>query len=272
VVSASVAGIDAASPDGVRRLIRRGRLAQRTAGVCNGYVQANMAILPRDCADDFRAFCERNPRPLPVLEVLDPGDPVPSLTAPSADLRTDLGSYDVYEHGRLVERRSNVVSLWRDDLVTFLLGCSFSFESALLGAGVRLKHHERRTGACGAYVTTVPCAEAGSFHGPLVVSMRPIQASQVERAAAVTSDLPLAHGAPWSIGDADALGIRDLAAPEFGVAEDVAADEVPVFWACGVTSQTAIAASMPDFAITHTSGYMFITDVRLDRIQGATAL
>jgi uncharacterized protein YcsI (UPF0317 family) len=252
--------IDARSPKEIRADIRRGTWRGVTAGLAPGYVQANLAILPSESAYDFLLFCQRNPRPCPLIEVTDRGSPEPTGVAPGADLRTDLPKYRVYRDGLLAEEVTDIARVWRDDLVAFLLGCSFTFEWALLDAGIRLHHIERGTNVA-MYRTSVECRPAGRFHGPMVVSMRPIPSGQVAKAVTVTARFPNAHGAPVQIGDPAALGIDDLARPDWGDAPGFAPGDVPVFWACGVTPQAVALASKPPFMITHSPGHMFITDL-----------
>jgi uncharacterized protein YcsI (UPF0317 family) len=246
----------------LRGEIRRGDFIGPTAGLAPGVAQANLVILPATEAADFHAFCLANPRQCPLLEMTAPGDPVPHSLAPTADLRTDLPRYRVYKDGELAEERTEISDLWRDDLVAFLIGCSFTFERALLAAGVPVRHVELGRNVP-MYRTNRPCVPAGRFHGPLVVSMRPIPAALVEKAAAITEAYPQMHGGPIHAGDPAALGIRDLSAPDYGASVPVREGEVPVFWACGVTPQAVALASKVPFMITHSPGHMFITD-RLD--------
>lgn len=260
-----------ADPAELRALIRDGRWQTTTTGACAGRLQANLVIVPAAVADDFRTACGRNPQALPLLEMTAPGDPTVPRTAPGADLRTDLPRYHVHRDGALAAEVSDLHDVWRDDLVAFLLGCSFSAEEALLAAGVRLRHLDQRQGVP-MFVTNVDCAPAGPFHGPLVVSMRPIATQQVERAVEVTQALPLAHGAPVHAGDPAELGIADVLAPAWGDPIEVHADETPVFWACGVTPQTLLQAARLPLAITHAPGYMFVTDIRVSDITGRTQL
>lgn len=231
-----------------------------TSGHALGRVQANMVILPADFAAEFSEFCERNPKPCPVLEILDPGDPEPHRIAPGADVRTDLPRYRVFRDGRAVAEPTEISDLWRDDLVTFLLGCSFVAEQPLMKAGLLLPHIAE-TGFVPMYRTNVPCAPAGRFAGPLVVSMRPFTPDDAVRAAEITRHYPMAHGAPVHTGDPAAIGIADIAAPEYGRAVTCRADQVPVFWACGVTPQEALIAARPPLAITHAPGHMFVADI-----------
>ncbi|HEU0021375.1 MAG TPA: putative hydro-lyase [Dehalococcoidia bacterium] len=249
------------NPAELRGLIRTGQWRGVTAGVSPRYVQANLAILPRELAFDFLLFCQRNPRPCPLLEVMEAGRVEPALTAPGADIRTDVPGYRIYEYGKLTAEVSTLVDHWRDDLVSFLLGCSFSFESALADAGIPLRHQEM---SCNVpmYITSIPTTPAGAFSGPMVVSMRPIKREQMVRAVQVTSRFPATHGAPVHLGDPAAIGIRDINRPDFGDPVEIRSGEEPVFWACGVTPQAVALNSKPSLMITHAPGHMFITDQR----------
>jgi uncharacterized protein YcsI (UPF0317 family) len=251
----------------VRRLARLGELTGPTPGLALGFVQANLVVVPRDLAFDFLLFCQRNPKPCPLLDVTEPGSAEPRLVAPGADLRDDLPRYRVYRHGELVEEPTSLRDWWRDDLVGFLIGCSFTFESALLQAGVPVRHVEA---GCNVpmYRTTNPCRPAGAFRGPLVVSMRPLTPAQAVRAVQVCGRFPRAHGAPVHLGDPAALGIRDLARPDFGDPVEVRPGEVPVFWACGVTPQAVAMEVRPPLLITHKPGHMFVTDLRDTDLEG----
>ncbi|WP_194911746.1 putative hydro-lyase [Catenulispora rubra] len=231
-----------------------------TSGLAAGHTQANLVSLPRDYAYDLLLFAQRNPKPCPLLEVTEPGS-WRSVLAPGADLRTDLPGYRVWQNGLLVATPRDVVDLWRNDLVSFLIGCSFSFETLLAEAGIPLRHVEQDV-TVPMYVTNRECVPAGRFSGPLVVSMRPIPAASVDAAAAITALMPAVHGAPVHIGAPDVLGIADLGRPDFGKPVEFAEGDVPVFWACGVTSQTAVMRAAPSFAITHEPGHMFLTDAR----------
>lgn len=256
-----------AQPREVRQLFRSGEWTSPTSGLCLGYLQANLAILPEALADDFRDVCSANPRPMPLIDVTEPGSPVPPRVAPEADLRTDVPRYRVYRLGLFDAEVTDIIDLWRDDLVAFLLGCSFTAEAKLLEAGVRLRHMELGQNVA-MFKTSLECEPKGAFHGPVVVSMRPIARDQVELAARVTEDYPLAHGGPLHIGDPAAIGIEDLLSPDWGDAIEPLPDEVPVFWACGVTPQALIMSVQPEFAITHAPGHMFITDVPDTEIRG----
>jgi len=248
------------SPRELRETIRRGSWTGPTPGLTPGFVQTNLVVLPQAQAYDFLLFCQRNPRPCPLLEVTDPGSPEPRELAPGADLRTDLPKYRIYREGRLDGEVADITAEWRSDLVAFLIGCSFTFERALVEAGIPLRHIEEGKNVA-MWATTVECRPAGLFHGPLVVSMRPIPGHLVPRAVTVTARYPMAHGAPIQIGNPDALGIHDLTRPDWGDAVETKTGETPVFWACGVTPQAvALAAKLP-FVITHAPGHMFITDL-----------
>ena len=248
-------------PVDVRGLIRSGQWRGVTAGVSPGFVQANLAILPKDLAFEFLLFCQRNPRPCPVLEVMEAGQVEPALTSPGADIRTDVPGYRIYENGALTGEVLTLVDHWRDDLVSFLLGCSFSFESAMTDSGIPLRHQEM---GCNVpmYITSIPTIPAGTFAGPMVVSMRPIKRGQIVRAVQVTSRFPATHGAPIHIGDPTAIGIKDISRPDFGDSVEIRSGEEPVFWACGVTPQAVALNSKPSLMITHAPGHMFITDQR----------
>jgi uncharacterized protein YcsI (UPF0317 family) len=248
---------DAAS---ARAAIRRGDWTGPTAGLAPGYTQANVVMLPEADAFDFLRFCVRNPKPCPVLEVTDPGSPEPAATAPGADLRTDVPRYRVYRDGEPDGEPTDVRDAWRDDLVAFLIGCSFTFERALLAEGLPVRHIEQGVNVP-MYRTSRNCHPAGRFAGPLVVSMRPMTPEQAIRATQITSRYPTVHGAPVHVGDPGALGVADLGTPDYGAAVELRPGEIPVFWACGVTPQAVAAASRPELMITHAPGHMFVTDL-----------
>src|SRR6201993_4404209 len=243
-----------------RRNIRAGDFSGNTAGLAPGNVQANLVVLPEALAHDFLRFAQANPKPCPVLAVSAAGDPhLPGL-GEDLDIRSDLPRYRVWQRGEFVEEPTDLFDVWRDDLVSFALGCSFSFEHALLEDGIELRHI-----TCGSnvpmYRTNIPCAPAGPFAGPLVVSMRPLKPKDAIRAIQITSRFPSVHGAPMHIGLPETIGIKDLAKPDYGDAVPVESDELPVFWACGVTPQAVIAQVRPEFCITHAPGCMLITDL-----------
>jgi uncharacterized protein YcsI (UPF0317 family) len=252
------ADLEGMHPRELRRLIRAGRWTGGTEGLARGYAQANLIMLPKAVALEFLIFCQRNPKPCPIVEVSDPGSPLITQVA-EADLRTDLPQYSVYRDGKLIDQPTDVLGYWRDDLVCFLIGCSYSFEEALLNAGIPLRHQDEDK-IVSVYTTDVPCVPCGQFAGPMVVSMRPIKRHQLVRAIQVTSRFPATHGAPVHIGDPAQIGV-DLARTDFdtGVFE-LAEDDVPVFWGCGGTPQAVALASKIDFMITHKIGHLFITD------------
>ncbi|MFF8281296.1 putative hydro-lyase [Streptomyces albus] len=241
-----------------RALFRAG-LATPTAGWAPGRAQANLIAVPADWAYDVLLFCQRNPKPCPVLDVTDAGAWHTPL-AEGADLRTDLPRYRVWEMGELADEPTDATAYWRRDLVSFLIGCSFTFEAALTEAGVPMRHVEQGRNVS-MYVTDRQCRAAGRLHGPLVVSMRPVPAALVETATRCSALLPAVHGAPVHAGDPARLGIADLSRPDFGDPVEMQPGDVPVFWACGVTPQAAVMASRPPFALTHAPGQMFLTDV-----------
>lgn len=244
----------------VRQLARSGKLTAPTPGLAPGHVQANLVVVPKRLAFDFLQFCRRNPRPCPLLDVTEPGNPEPGI-ARGADLRTDLPRYRVYRHGELIDEPTDLRAWWRDDLVAFLIGCSFTFENALLEAGLPLRHVEMGRNVP-MYRTSIACQPAGSFRGPLVVSMRPMTPARAEVARRICARYPLAHGEPLHVGDPAALGIRDLQCPDFGEAVEIRPGEEPVFWACGVTPQAVAMEARPPFLLTHAPGHMFVTDLR----------
>lgn len=244
------------------RLACRGRtLTEPTPGLALGYVQANLVILPKDWAFDFLLFCQRNPKPCPLLDVTEPGDPEPKAVAPGADVRTDLPAYRVWHDGRLVAEPTDVREFWRDDLVAFLIGCSFTFESALIEAGIPVRHIDAGVNVP-MYRTGLLCRPAGRFAGPMVVSMRPLTPAHTIQATRICARYPLAHGAPVHFGDPAAIGVGDLTSPDFGDPVEIRPGEQPVFWACGVTPQAAVMQAKPPFAITHKPGHMFLTDLK----------
>jgi uncharacterized protein YcsI (UPF0317 family) len=245
----------------VRAACRRGELRGPTPGLALGYVQANLVVLPRDWAFDFLLFCQRNPKPCPLLDVTESGDPEPRFIAPGSDLRTDLPVYRVWKNGELIEEPTDITKHWRNDLVSFVIGCSFTFENALLAAGVPVRHIEQSVNVP-MYRTNVACRAAGRFSGPLVVSMRPLVPDLASKATQICSRFPRAHGAPVHLGDPDAIGIRDLSRPDYGDPVRFTDGEIPVFWACGVTPQAVLTQARPPFAITHKPGHMFLTDLR----------
>jgi uncharacterized protein YcsI (UPF0317 family) len=245
-------------PREARRIIRAGGYTGHTAGIAPAHVQGNLCILPRELALDFAAFCQRNPKPCPVIGMGSPGDPsLPDLG--DIDIRTDIPRYRVFRDGRLVDEPTDIRSYWSDDLVTFVLGCSFSFEGAMLESGIRLQHIERDT-TVPMYRTSIECVPAGPFKGPMVVSMRLLSPADAIRAVQITSRFPAVHGAPVHLGLPEAIGIADLMRPDYGDPPDMQPGQLPVFWACGVTPQVAVEAARPSLCITHKPGAMLVTD------------
>ena len=243
-----------------RAAIRAGEWTGHTSGLAEGHVQGNVVILPELLANDFLRYCQRNPKPCPLLAVSEPGEALlPSLGA-DIDIRTDVPRYRVWRGGVLADQPTDISRLWRKDLVSFVIGCSFSFEEALLEAGIPLRHIAQKRNVA-MYRSNIGTSPAGVFNGPMVVSMRPLKAADAIRAIQITSRFPNVHGAPVHIGNPALIGIADLAAPDYGDWVDVLPDEIPVFWACGVTPQAAITQARPEFCITHAPGAMLITDL-----------
>jgi len=249
------------NPAELRLAARRGTFTSNTSGHAPGFVQCNLVVLPERWAADFLRFCTANPRPCPLLASSDhPGDTgLPDLGP--LDLRTDLPAYRVFRNGRLEEERHEIRDLWQEDFVAFALGCSFSFEEALLAAGLEVRNVSAGVNVP-MYRTSLACRSAGPFSGPMVVSMRPFVPADAIRAIQICSRFPAVHGAPVHFGDPAAIGIADLAQPDFGDPVRVDEGEVPVFWACGVTPQVALEAAAPPLAITHSPGCMLVTDKR----------
>ena len=252
---------DGFTPAQMREEIRSGRFCGQTSGLCPGFAQANLVVLPKEYAYDFLLFAQRNPKACPLLEVTDTGSRFLKTIAPGADIAADIPRYRLYENGVLTGEYTDVSALWRDDLVSFLIGCSFSFEADLLAADVPVRQIEEGKNVP-MYDTDIPCEPAGMFHGNMVVSMRPIPYGLVSKAVQITASMPRVHGAPVHIGDPAAIGIRDLSRPDYGEAVTIKEGEVPVFWPCGVTPQNALMRSKPSFAITHAPGHMLISDVK----------
>ncbi|MDY4969049.1 MAG: putative hydro-lyase [Lachnospiraceae bacterium] len=257
-----------ALPADVRKMIREGKITTPTSGMCAGYAQANLAILPKELAYDFLLFTQRNPKPCPILEVSDAGSRYLKYIAKDCDIATDFPKYRIYEKGVMTGEYTSVEQFWKDDLVSFLIGCSFSFESELIDAGIEIRHN---TEGCNVpmYITNIETVPAGIFHGPMTVSMRPIPYDQVVRAVQVSGTMPRVHGAPIHIGDPSVIGIKDINKPDFGDPVTIKPGEVPVFWPCGVTPQSVLMNVKPDFVITHAPGHMLITDVKNSELKNA---
>ncbi|MDE2361587.1 MAG: putative hydro-lyase [Hyphomicrobiales bacterium] len=255
------AASDMADGQAVRLACRAGRISGTTAGLAPGYVQGNLVILPKDDATDFLRFAQANPKPCPIIGVSDPGDPhIPALGL-DLDIRTDLPGYRIWRNGECVAETGDVGAYWRDDLVSFVIGCSYSFEEALVEDGIEIRHITENK-KVPMFRTSIATKPAGRFHGPLVVSMRPLKPADAIRAVQITSRYPAVHGAPVHIGLPAQIGVADVRRPDYGDAVTVNDDELPVFWACGVTPQAALVASKPEFAITHSPGSMLVTDLK----------
>lgn len=254
------------NPVYVRKIIRTGEYNKLTSELCLGYAQANLVVLPKDIALDFVVFALRNPKPCPILDITEVGDPEPKKVAPGADIRTDVPRYRIYKNGELVDEPIDILDYWKEDLVGFLLGCSFTFEGGLLKAGIPVRHIEK---GCNVpmYITNIPCVKGGIFEGPMVVTMRPIPGKLVPEAVKHTSRYPAVHGAPVYVGDPGGIGIKDIDRPDFGDRVEVYKGEVPVFWACGVTSQVIAMKIKPEIMITHSPGHMFITNIKDEELE-----
>jgi uncharacterized protein YcsI (UPF0317 family) len=250
----------AASPQQLRQLIRNRKWTTPTSGAASGYLQANLVMLPAEEAFNFLLFCVRNPKPCPILDVLEPGQVEP-LIAPGADLRKDLPRYKIFEQGEFKTDAEDVSDYFNENMVSFLLGCSFSFENAMLAAGLPIRNLEEGKNVS-MYITNKPCTPAGPFSAPLVVTMRPMAPDQAVRAVQVTTRFHLTHGAPVHLGNPEQIGIRNLTAPDFGDAVTIRSGEIPVFWACGVTSQLAATSAPLSRVITHAPGHMFVSDLK----------
>ena len=248
------------TPTQLRKLIRAGEWSNATTGVAPGFVQANLVMLPQEEAFHFLLFCVRNPKPCPILDVLEPGQVEPKI-AKDADLRTDLPRYRIFEQGKLKDEVEDVRNVFHDEMVSFLLGCSFSFEAALVAAGVPVRNLEEDKNVS-MYITSRDCQPVGPFSAPLVVTMRPMKPAEAVRAIQVTTRFHLTHGAPVHMGSPEEIGIKDLDRPDFGDPVTIRSGEIPVFWACGVTSQLAATSASLPLVVTHAPGHMFVSDLR----------
>lgn len=254
------------TPYQLRQTIRSGNMTTNTSGLCSGFVQGNLCILPQDYANDFLKFCHLNPKPCPIVGMSEsPGDFRLKSLGQDIDLRTDIPQYKLFENGQSVAQVNNIEQYWRDDLVAFVLGCSFSFEEALLADGLDVRNLSEGVNVP-MYRTNIACQAAGPFAGNTVVSMRPYKPADAIRAVQICSRFPSVHGAPIHFGDPSAIGINDIAAPDFGDAVTINPGEVPVFWACGVTPQVAVEQAKPDFCITHAPGCMLVTDLNNSKL------
>ena len=246
-------------PAQVRELIRKGEIRKPTAGMCGGYAQANLAVLPKEYVEDFKRFTELNPFPCPVLEVVE-GSPLTHAMGEGGNIMTDIPEYYIYRDGKLSEKVSDASAYWQDGFVGFLIGCSFSFEEALIRAGIEVRHIAQGRNVP-MYKTNIQTVPSGPFHGPMVCSMRPMTPENAELARQITAKMPNVHGAPVQIGNPEEIGVMDVMKPDYGDAVDIYPGEVPVFWPCGVTPQAAVENAKPPIVITHSPGHMFITDI-----------
>lgn len=248
-------------PEEFRTLVSQGKFSSPTAGYCDGYVQANLLAIPEEYAADFEQFCLENPKPCPLLEKIGPKQHRTREIAENADILKSIPRYLVWENGKVVKELNDISDEYRSDLVFFLLGCSFSFEEALTKAGIPLKHAQQKKNVS-MYDTTIPLKKVGDFSGNMVVSMRPIHRSQVARACAITAHYPRVHGDPVHVGYPEMIGISDLSRVDYGDPVEIGNEEIPVFWACGVTPQNVLTKSKLPFAITHAPGFMFVADIK----------
>ncbi len=247
-------------PKDFRSLVREGKWQRPTAGIALGYAQMNLVILPEIYAFDFLLFCQRNPKPCPVIEVMEKGQYITTFSARDADIRTDIPGYNIYINGSLQDTRWDITDIWGSDFVTFLIGCSFSFEDALMRAGIPIRHIDEGKNVP-MYITNIDCIPAGIFRGPYVVTMRPIPKDRLFKAIQITSRYASVHGGPVHIGEPNLIGIKDLNRPDFGEPVTIKDGEIPVFWACGVTPQSAVMNARPHICITHKPGHMFVSDL-----------
>lgn len=247
------------SPQEVRQRIREGIVTVPTAGMSAGYAQANLVILPKEYAEDFKEFARKNPKPCPILEIVE-GSPITHDMGEGANIVTDIPKYFIYKNGVKTDEVTDASSYWEDGFVGFLIGCSFSFEEALLKSGIDVRHISQ---GCNVpmYKTNIPCEKAGVFEGPVVASMRPMTPEHAQKAKEITDRFPNVHGGPIQIGSPEAIGIKDINKPDYGDAVEIREGEIPVFWACGVTPQAAVEHAKPPIVITHAPGHMFITDI-----------
>lgn len=246
-------------PSEVRKLIREGVIDFPTAGMCRGYAQANLIILPPEYAADFEEFAKLNPFPCPILEIIK-GDTPATHDMGEGDICTDIPKYRVYENGVFTKELTDASEYWKKGYVGFLIGCSFSFEEALMSAGIEVRHIATKRNVP-MYKTNIQTKKAGPFEGPMVCSMRPMTPENAKKAYDITVKMPNVHGAPVHMGDAIEVGVSDVMKPDYGDAVDVYEGEIPVFWPCGVTPQAAVENAKPPIAITHAPGHMFITDI-----------
>lgn len=257
------------SPQELRQRIRRGEHLGNTSGLCPSYVQCNLVILPADWADDFLTFCKANPKPCPLIAVSEPGQYNLATLGDDLDIRTDIPSYKIFEQGQAVGESQDITDLWRDDLVAFLLGCSFSFEEALIADGLEVRNISEGVNVP-MYRTNIDCTPAGPFAGQMVVSMRPFAPEDALKAVDISGRFPSVHGEPIHYADPSAIGIKDINQPDYGDKVTIKEGEHPLFWACGVTPQVALENAKPPFCITHSPGYMLVTDMKNTDLEETT--
>lgn len=250
-------------PQELRKLSAEKKFNRATAGFCESHVQANLLAIPKDYADDFEQFCSKNPKPCPLLEKIGPEDHYSHKLASKANILNTIPKYLIWENGKVTAEVEDITDYYRTDLVFFLLGCSFSFEETLIKSGIPLRHVQQKQNVS-MYNTNISLQSIGKFSGNMVVSMRPIHHSLVAKACAITAHYPKVHGEPVHIGYPEMIGISDLSQVDYGDPVKIKKDEIPVFWACGVTPQNVLINSKPPFAITHAPGFMFVADLHND--------
>ena len=243
-------------------LFRTGQYTGRTSSFSQGYVQGSLYILPEEYALDFATYCHRNPKACPLLAIGLVGDPYLPVLGQDLDVRTDVPRYRVMQDGEVIDEPTDIRNLWRDDFVSFVVGCSFSFEHALTMSGVSLRECARGDNVV-MYQTNIDTFPAGPFGGKLIVTMRPLVPAQAIQAIQVTSHFQNSHGAPVHIGVPEHIGISDLESPLFNAKPpQMRPDELPVFWACGVTALFAVKHARPSMCIMHKPGSMVIADLQ----------
>lgn len=249
------------SPAEVRAAIRAGEIDFPTAGMSRGYAQANLIILPPEYAADFEEYAKLNPFPCPILEIIKGEQPLTHDMGEGGNICSDIPRYRIYRDGVWDGKEiTDVTEYWKEGYVGFLIGCSFSFEEALMAAGIEVRHIAQGRNVP-MYKTNIQTVKAGPFEGPMVCSMRPMTPENAQKAYDITVKMPNVHGAPVHMGDAAEVGVADVMKPDYGEAVDIYEGEIPVFWPCGVTPQAAVENAKPPIAITHAPGHMFITDI-----------
>lgn len=253
--------IKSKTPEEIRECIRKEKWIGPTTGIALGFVQANLVIIPEKLALEFIIFCQRNHSACPILEITEPGIASLNYLAKNVDIRTDLPKYRVYKKGVLMDEPLNIIDYWRSDFVSIFIGCSLSFEKALTDSNIPLRHLEcKKNGAI--YISSIKCNPTGMFRGNMAVSLRPIPRHQLIRTIQITSRFYNAHGAPVHIGDPDLIGIKNLDEVYYGDPPIFKENDVPVFWACGVTPQVVASESKPEIMITHSPTHLFVSDIK----------